>query len=188
MGGMIFSFTKHASDEAELLRRAREDPETVGEIHDRYYAAVYRYILYRTGDAALAEDLSAEAFLRLLNALHAGQPIQTLRGWLYGVAGHLVGDHFRRHYRMPEVPLSLGASLSNGPDPGEQIDQTLERERLQAAMARLTEEQQHTIALRFGEGLSLRDTAEIMQKTEGAVKLLQFRALAALRRLLAEPT
>jgi RNA polymerase sigma-70 factor (ECF subfamily) len=180
----------HASDESvasALLKRARDDPQALGEIHDRYYSAVYRYALYRTGDTALAEDLAAEVFLRLLNALRAGQPVQSLRGWLYGVAAHLVDDHFRRRYRTPEVPLSEGASLSNGMSPGDHVDHELERERLQAALSRLTEEQQHAIALRFGEGLSLRDTAAIMQKTEGAVKLLQFRALAALRRLLAEP-
>lgn len=182
-----FSFMTHGSDEASLLQRAREAPEVLGEIHDRYYAAVYRYILYRTDDAALAEDLAAEVFLRLLNALHAGQPVQSLRGWLYGVASHLVGDHFRRRYRAPEVPLSEGTSLSHGTNPVDQVDRALEHERLRAALAQLTEEQQHAIALRFGEGLSLRDTAEVMQKTEGAIKLLQFRALAALRRLLSEP-
>jgi RNA polymerase sigma-70 factor (ECF subfamily) len=177
----------YASDEATLLKRARENPQALGEIHDRYYAAIYRYVLYRTGDKALAEDLAAEVFLRLLNALRAEQTIQSLRGWLYGVAAHLVGDHFRRRYRAPEVPLIEGDAVGNGVSPSDHLDHQLERERLREALGRLTEEQQHAIALRFGEGLSLRDTAEMMQKTEGAVKLLQFRALAALRRLLAEP-
>lgn len=167
--------------EAALLGRAcRLDGQALAQIHDQYYPALYRFALYRLGEPEAAADLAAEVFVRLLDALHAGRAPQTsLRGWLFGVAAHLVADHFRRR---PTVPLS--EALSDGQSVAGEAEARLARGAVRAQLRRLTDEQQHVLALRFGDGFSLEDTAATLGKSVTAVKALQFRAVEALRRAL----
>ena len=85
-------------DELTLLARARQlDPDALGQIHETYYASIFRYISFRVGDRETAEDLTSEVFTRLLTALRDHRsPQNTLRGWLYGVAARVVSDHHRQ--------------------------------------------------------------------------------------------
>ncbi len=171
--------------EDALLERARcLDPAALSTIHERYFAPLYRYISFRVRDADTAEDLVSDVFTRLLTALsQGGGPSETLSGWLYGVAGHVVKDHARRLYRRPQVELadSLPAADVNLDDA---MDGRIHAERLRAVMSELTPEQQHVLTLRFGAGLPIRDVADCMGKSEGAVKQLQARAVAQLARRL----
>lgn len=175
-------------DEERLLAGARQlDPTALAQIHDCFYKLIYRYARYRTGDAQAAEDAASEVFLRLLDALQGSKaPRQSLRGWLFGTASNVVNDHFRRHYRVKDEDLEAHVALpaSAESDPEHQFQRNLTHQRLRAALASLTPEQQHVVSLRFGQGLSNREVAQIMGKSEGAIKLLQFRALRALRGLL----
>jgi RNA polymerase sigma-70 factor (ECF subfamily) len=140
-------------------------------------------MLFRTNDERAAEDLSSDVFLRLLDALHAGRPPESLRAWLFGVAAHLVVDHYRRQSRRPQVELSEDLpALEPGPD--SLITRTLTLTAVRRALRQLTEVQQQVLALRFREGRSIVDTAALMNKSETAVKQLQFRAVAALRRIM----
>lgn len=168
------------NDEAALLAGARElDARALAQIHDRYYPDLYRFAAYRTGDASVAEDIASETLMRLLDALHRGQaPRTTLRGWLFGVAAHLVADHFRRR-----PPSPLAETLPGAAGTAEEAEENLRRRAVSAALRRLTPEQQDVLAHRFGEGASLEETAEAMGKTVNAVKQLQWRAVEALRRL-----
>lgn len=174
------------SDEYSLLVRARRlESDALAEIHDTYYAPIFRYVAFRVGDRDLAEDLTSEVFMRLLAALRdKNAPQTTLRGWLYGVAARVVSDHHRRHYRAPEVELDESL-ISRDATPAELVDEMLTHEELRQAMAELTEEQQHVLALRFGHELPIQEVARALGKTEGAVKQLQARAVAALARKLA---
>ena len=172
-------------DEAALLARARQfDTDALAQIHDSYYGPIFRYIAFRVSDRDVAEDLASEVFTRFLSALRQRTPpSSTLRGWLYGVAANVVSDHLRRRYRAPHVELDEPiASYDAGP--AEVAEATLAREDLRLAMASLTEEQQHVIALRFGRELPIQEVARTIGKTEGAVKQLQARAIAALARKL----
>ena len=169
--------------EAELLSRARQlDARALGEIHDVYYPEIYRYALYRLGDPEAAADLAAEVFLRLLNALHANRaPRTTLRGWLFGVAAHLAADHWRGH-----DPAPLTDDLPDGQSVPAEAERRMQRAALRAALPRLTEEQQQVLALRFGDGFSVEESARILGKSVTAAKALQFRAVEALKRLLGD--
>lgn len=173
------------TEQAEELRALRSlDPQGLAALHDRYFPEVYRYVRYRLPDDALAEDIVSDTFLRLLEAVHAGKgPRRNLRGWLIGTAFHLVQDHYRRHYRRPTEQMNDEALEHLAPDtrPTQRVDL---KQTLQAALRHLTPEQQHVIALRFGAGLSLEETAAVMGKKANAIKALQRRALAALRRQL----
>jgi len=173
------------TSQATLLQRARTgDPRVLGEIHDRYYPALYRYALFRLGDDAAAQDVAGEVFLRLLAALRIGRaPRTTLGGWLFGVAAHLVVDHFRRASRE-STPLS--ETLVWHASPAIEVEKNIQHAQLRAAIRQLTLEQQAVLALRFGDGFSLEQTAEALGKSVNAVKALQFRATSALRRVLVE--
>lgn len=172
-------------DEAALLKRARQlDTDALAQIHDTYYGPLFRYIAFRVSDRETAEDLTSEVFTRFLGALRQRNPPETtLRGWLYAVAANLVSDHMRKHYRAPQIALDE-ALISQAAGPAELAEATLAREDLKQAMAYLTEEQQHVIALRFGHELPIGEVARVTGKTEGAVKQLQARAIAALARTL----
>jgi hypothetical protein len=97
-----FVFTMAKTDtQRELDGLQRLDAQVIGAVYDQYFSEVYRYVLYRVGDQTLAEDISSDVFVRLLEAAQSGQPPQTsLRGWLIGTASHIVMDHFRK-YRRP---------------------------------------------------------------------------------------
>lgn len=170
-------------DELALLARARTlDPDALAMIHDMYYPQIFRYIGFRVDDRNAAEDLTSEVFTRLLSALrdkHA--PQNTVRGWLYGVASHIVSDYYRKHYRTSQVELDESIA-SDDTGPAEAAENVLLREDLKRAMVELTDEQRHVIALRFGNEMPIREVARTMGKSEGSIKQLQARAVAALAR------
>lgn len=171
-------------DDPKLLADAKRlNPHALAAIHDRYYPDLYRYLLYRTSNEAVAEDLASDVFMRLLEALHTGRALEALRPWLFGVANHLVADHFRQLARRPQAELSDEfPAAEDGPDVEASLSLTGDAVRL--AMRQLTDEQRRVLALRFGEGRTVAGTAILMRKSVTAVKQLQFRAIAALRRQL----
>src|SRR5512139_3008209 len=121
-------------DELTLLARARQlDSEAVARIHDTYYTSIFRYVAFRVGDHATAEDLTSEVFTRLLSALRdKNAPQNTLRGWLYGVAARVVSDHHRQSYRAPEVELDESL-VSRDAGPADIIDRKLTQEHVKRA-------------------------------------------------------
>ncbi len=173
-------------DELILLNRARSlDQEALAHIHDMYYVPIYRYISFRIDEPATVEDLTSEVFTRLLHALQdRTAPQKTIRGWLFSVASRVVKDYYRKKYRRQHTPLDNSIpSLADGPD--HKVEKMLTNERLRQAVTKLTEDQQQVIALRFGYEMSIRDVAHTTGKSEGAIKMLQARAIAALSRIMA---
>ncbi len=169
-------------NEHELLSKARcFDPEALGWIHDQYYGQIFRYALFRTSSRETAEDIAGEVMTRLLEAFRAGTgPTTTLAGWLFTIAARIVNDHYRRSYRRPTVELD--ENWADHDTPHSLTVAALQQEELRQALSELTEEQQHVIALRFGQDVPIEQVARMMGKTEGAVKQLQARAVAALAR------
>jgi len=158
------------------------DPKAITKIHEIHFSHVYRYASYRIGDETVAEDLASETFIRLLEAVHAGRgPKSSLKGWLMGTVSNLVNDYFRQMYQKASVPLHENHPDPKG-DPVEMVEISSRQESLRIGLSKLTSEQQHVMALRFGSGCSLAETAEILGKNPNAIKQLQFRALAALRK------
>ena len=162
------------------------DSQAVTSVYNHYFPEIFRYVKYRLGDDCLAEDICSEVFLSLLKALKNGNgPGKNLRGWLIGTARHMVVDHIRHKYRHPTQVISDGLE-SHEASPCEQVEQHHASYSLRAALVQLTEDQQQVLTLRFGQGYSLEETAEIMKKKINAVKALQFRALNALQRRICE--
>jgi len=169
-----------------LIERAMQlDAQALALIHDRYYPVIYRYVRYRLENEQVVEDISADVFLRLLDHLHRRKgEIYDLRAWLMGTASHLVNDFLRHKYRRPTEDIDDHEMLAAVDDLPLTAEMNEEQASVRKAMQKLTNEQQHVLALRFSQGFSVEDTARMMNKTSGAVKVLQFRALNMLRRLL----
>ncbi len=174
-------------DEQDLLERAsRAEPQALGQLYDRYVDRIYNYIYHRVGQAELAEDLTAQVFARMLEAIRDGRAWRTsFSGWIYRIAHNLVVDHYRRRRRATFVELEEAPPIpTTETDPLRKVEARLESERLRAALGKLTEEQAEVITLRFLDELSIAEVAQIMNKTEGAIKALQYRAVLALRRVM----
>jgi len=162
------------------------DPQAVTAVYNQYFPQILRYVHYRLGDEKLAEDITSEVFLTLLKAIRARRgPEKNLRGWLIGTARHMITDHVRRKYRHPVEAIEESLKF-DGQSPSEEVERRDSHSSLRKALAELTEEQQHVLALRFGQGCSLEETATLMKKKVNAVKALQFRALNALQRKIGE--
>jgi RNA polymerase sigma-70 factor, ECF subfamily len=169
--------------DTDLLARALNlESGALSEIHQRYFTRIYQYAYLRTGDPHTAEDIASETFVRLLDSFNKGRPPHTtLRGWLYGVAAHLVADHFGRK------PVGeLTEFQADGFSTVVVAEERLRQAGVQAAIGRLTADQQEVLALRFTSGLSIEETAAHMNRTVTAVKAVQFRAIDTLRQMLAE--
>ena len=175
------------NDERALLERARAyDPAALGELYDRYAPKMYSYIFRRVGEAALAEDLTSELFVRVLSAIQNERAWRdSFVAWLYRIAHNLVVDAYRRR-PPPMVPLDGLPLETDADNPAEVVQQSADCTWLRAAIGRLTSDQQQVLALRYGEGLTAKETGQIMEKTTGSVEALQRRALAALRRIRAK--
>lgn len=177
-----------SAEQSELDGLRFFDPQVITAIHNRYFPELFRYARYRLGDENLAEDIAGEVFTRLLESVNAGQgPRSSLRGWLMGTASNLINDHLRRLYAHPvETLLEEAEHLKDGGGAHFSMEQADRQRALREAIAKLTPEQQQVIALRFGSGYSLGETAAIMEKNLNAIKALQFRALAALKRTVSD--
>jgi len=170
-------------DERTLVRRAiARDREAFGVLYDRHVVRVYRHIYYMVGNAAEAEDLSAQAFLQAWEAIHRYQ----IRGapfvsWLLRIAHNLGVSYLRSKRESSELPETL-IDHSKGNNPEEVVQRLAETDRVKKAIMRLREEQRQVILLRFVEDLEYKEVAEIVGKSVAAVRVIQHRALNALRK------
>jgi RNA polymerase sigma-70 factor (ECF subfamily) len=171
---------------AALVTLAQQgDAEAFGLVYDAYVDSIYRYLYYRVGSHALAEDLTSETFLRALRRIDSF----TYRGkdigaWLVTIARNLVTDHVKSSRFRLEVTTAdmLDADRGDEGIEGAVLDR-LDSAVLVDAIKSLKAEQQECIVLRFLQGLSVAETAQVMKRSEGAVKQLQLRAVRALAKL-----
>jgi RNA polymerase sigma-70 factor (ECF subfamily) len=166
------------------------DEHALSEIYQALSPALYRYAYRLLGNAADAEDIVAETFHRLLLALrHDHRPRQHLSAYLYRIAHNLITDRYRRR-PLPDMPFDealetgdvLEVSEADRPEMSAPI--RIAQERARAALWKLTPDQRLVITLKYFEGFSNEEIAAALGKPIGAVKSLQHRGLAALRRIL----
>lgn len=172
-------------EEDRLLRQARAgNRQAIGTIYEQYVDAVYSFIRWRVRDSAVAEDLTSDVFIKLLSALQSpSAPRDTLRGWLFRVARNVLYDHFNQPDTSGELDEAFPAAENTERD----LFAMLDAERVREAMATLAADQQDVLILRFGQMMSLQETAESMGRSVSAIKSLQFRAVEALRRAVHNP-
>jgi len=177
---------RQLAGEHTLLKRAKQyDEAALGALYDAYAPRVYVYIYRQVGDPHLAEDLVGDVFVRVVQAIRSEHFWHTsFSAWLYRIAHNVVVDHYRQRSPLLTDSLDEVWVSGRGDDPGDAIDTFQEVEQLRRALRCLTQAQQEVLVLRFGMGLTARETARVLEKTTGAVKAAQHRALAALRRRL----
>ena len=174
------------NDDAELVARAKVDPEAFGTLYERYVSKIYSYLYYRTGNTHDAEDLTARVFQRALVNLDRytsrGLPFSA---WLYRIAHNLVANWHRDQGRRRHLPLheaalqDLPALRAEAPEAVAELRE--EQAVLMGAIRRLPEDRQHLLVLKFVERLSNAEIGAILNRSEGAVKSLYHRTLLALR-------
>jgi RNA polymerase sigma-70 factor (ECF subfamily) len=175
------STVAHAED---LLRRIRAgEAYAFDELYQRYSRRVFGYLYQRlNGNVEEAEDLTADVFAKVYEKLDSfqvqGAPMSS---WLFRIAHNRLIDSIRRRPNQSQVGLDDAPELPAGPV-FQGIDQLVAMEDIKRGLARLTAEQRQVIELRFLQGKSLLETAAVMQRNEEAVKKLQARGLASLRR------
>lgn len=165
-------------DDQQLVARAQKDSQAFGALYDGYVDRVYRYCYRRTGSHYEAEELTAQTFRRALEAL----PKYEWRGapfgaWLFRIAGNLIVDGSKRR----EVPIDGRDFEQPGPQPVDGLLEAEEIDELWQAVYRLPLHQQQVLVLRFAQGLSTREVARIVNRSETATKQLVYRSLKALR-------
>jgi RNA polymerase sigma-70 factor (ECF subfamily) len=170
--------------EAELVERARTDPEAFGQIYELYVDRVYSYIYHRVGNVQDAEDLTARTFYRALEKLDAyedrGLPFSA---WLFRIAHNLVANWHRDHNRRQVFSLEkFWWRSSDDARPEHAVEADAEREELWDAINRLPEERRNLLLYKLNTTLSNLEIGELMNKSESAIKSLYFRTLAALRK------
>ena len=160
------------------------DPEAFGSLFDAFYGPVYRYVAARVGRPSDAEDLAQLVFVKALEALPRyearGVPFG---GWLFRLARNATIDHVRTHHEHVE----LGAATDRAADEsGPEVITILrtDLDAVAAALGQLTPDQREVVSLRFFAGLSSAEVGAVTGRQEGAVRGLQFRAIATLRRTL----
>lgn len=175
-------------DLANIVAQAQAgDHNAFDAIYNRFADPLFRYLYARCGDAGLAEELTGDLWVRVVEHLPAfrfprGDPDAAFAAWMYRIARNLVIDYYRRKGGAHE-PLAETLSAPDDP-PDAQLIAADERQDLRAAMERLTAEQREVLMLRFVEERSNAEVARLTNRTEGAVKVMQHRALGALARVL----
>ncbi|MGC8634911.1 MAG: sigma-70 family RNA polymerase sigma factor [Candidatus Limnocylindrales bacterium] len=170
----------------QLVARARDgDTAAFGRLYDLFAPRLYRYVRFRVREPTDAEDLVQRIFVRVIEALpryeQRGLPFAA---WIFRLAHNAVIDRARtaRDHRTLD---SIADRPADGPGPAELAARSADLAALEAAIHDLTPDQQQVIACRFFGGLSTAETAQVLGRREVAVRALQFRAIAALRRGLA---
>jgi RNA polymerase sigma-70 factor (ECF subfamily) len=174
-----------SSEEATLIQQAKGgDPAAFAEIYDRCQPAIYRYVYYQVNDAATAEDLTSEVFVRLVEKIdHFAYRGRPLLAWLYTIARNLITDHRRRARYGTPIELEK-QPIPDATDVESTVEHTLAQHRLINAIGGLTDDQRQVILLKFIEGVDNATAAHVLGKSINAVKALQHRARASLRRIL----
>jgi RNA polymerase sigma-70 factor, ECF subfamily len=171
--------------ELDLLKGAKElNSNALAAIFDLYAGGLYRYAMRLLGDDQQARDCVSETFSRFLKGIKDGNGPQTyLKAYLYRMAHNLITDIYRR---SPALALELTENISSDEKelPEKQIESRVETLRMRAVLRRLPPEQRQVVVLRFFEEWEYEQIAEALGKSPGNVRVLQHRALGALRQLL----
>jgi RNA polymerase sigma-70 factor, ECF subfamily len=170
-----------ADTERLLIEAAQKDPARFAELYEINFGRVYAFIARRVRDRNEIEDLTSEVFHQALAALPRfewrGAPFAA---WLFKIASNTIIDKINKTSKEKAL-TSLSDDLEVSSTEIEDIEEIEQRAALFELVERLPDDQRRVISLRFAEEKSIREVAEALSRSEGAIKQLQFRALQNLR-------
>ena len=172
-----------------LIRRAvKHDSGAFAALYDNYVDQVYRHVYYHVSSRTDAEDITQEAFIKAWKAMakykRTGAP---LVAWLIAIARNLIADHYRTRKetihleQFPEQAEVAGNSAETNPEAI--AEASFKQSYVRQAVLKLKGEKQKVILMRFIDGFSYGKIAKVLHKSEGAVRVIQYRALNDLRRM-----
>jgi RNA polymerase sigma-70 factor (ECF subfamily) len=167
-----------------LLKVADGDKEAFGQLYDFYAPKVFRFVRLKVRSQALAEDLSSESFLRIWEYLQEqGKAVEeSFQALLYKIARNLIADHYKRKSSQ-ELFISDDFKNFLAKQPGQdQIGLKEEAEEIYTALVKMKEEYQTVLIWYYIDELSVSEIAEIMGKSQGAIRVLIHRALRSLKK------
>lgn len=175
-------------DDPVLDQAIKGDEEAFSVLYQRNVKKIYNYIYYRTGNVRDAEDLTARVFQRALKHITRYKKTNVpFSAWLYRIAHNLVANWHRDNQRKKEVPIDDQINIRSKQDiPDHEIEKKQEVEWLLRAVHQLPSNRQMVLILKYVEDLSNKEIAEIMGKSEGAIKSLYHRTLIELREIFDE--
>lgn len=163
------------------------DEKALSELYLTYFPRVYRYILARTGNSHDAEDLAEEVFMRVLEAIERFQWREApFSAWLFRIAHNAVISQRRKESARGKSGQLTDTLPVDSAGPEELVENRLALNEVMQAAQKLPEAQRQVIALRFGAGLSVAETAQAMGKGEGNVKVIQHKAITKLREMMGQ--
>ena len=164
------------------------DADAFGLLYDHYQTSVYRFLFYRTRSSQLAEDLTSETFFRAMRSMNNFRwQGKDFGAWLMTIARNLCTDHFkagRTRLELTTEDMSPHDNATEGPET--MVLASLTNELLMKALQQLPDEQRDCLIMRFLQGLSIAETAEVLGRSDGAIKQLQLRGVRNLAKLMPE--
>lgn len=171
-----------------LVEKAgQRDSEAFGRIYDIYYERIYRFAYYKVGNVADAEDIAAQTFAGALRTIaNFKWTGSSFDSWLFRIANNVTVDMYRKRGRARFEPIDDHMSLAAASDTSSEAIVGVEHTRVRKLIDDLPEEQKRVLILKFIVGMSNKEVGSSIDKSEGAVKALQFRGLSRLRAMLQE--
>ena len=172
--------THDPSEVAQLVDRAAGGNfEAFGQLYGIYLDRIYRYAFHQVKDRMTAEDITEEVFVKAWKAIKSCKGKgRTFSAWIYRIAHNHIINTIRNTQKFTSIEMENVADIS---DPKLEVEMKLEQQELTEMIAGLPQNQRQVVVLKFIEGLDNRETGKIMRKSEGAVRILQMRALTTLR-------
>ncbi len=170
-----------------LAKAQKGDSEAFGLIYDHFSEKIYRFIYFRVGHKEVAEDILSDTFVKAWQKINQINSPEALGGWLYQIARNNIIDY----YRIKKETLSLDEAsnvLEDLVNPIDEVAANMAQKKILETLNQLTEEQRQTIKYKFFEDLSNEEIAYILGKTEGAVRVIQHRAIIKLKEILNKHT
>ncbi|MDO8568392.1 MAG: sigma-70 family RNA polymerase sigma factor [Dehalococcoidales bacterium] len=162
-----------------LVEKAvKGDFEAFGEIYGIYSERIYRYVYYQVKDRMTAEDLAEEIFVKAWESIGKHRKEKSFTSWLYRIAHNHVIDHFRVRRQDEQLTETIPDTADN---PEKETEARLLQQELAKTLSCLMPQQRQIIILKYIEGLDNREIGLVMKKRPGAIRVMQCRALAALR-------
>jgi RNA polymerase sigma-70 factor, ECF subfamily len=179
---------RRRDDDLADVRAAQRDRAAFGALYRRYVERVYGYCFYLLGDHHDAEDATERTFLAALAAIDRFRDDgATFRAWLFRIAHNELANHLRQRHRRRTSRLEDGPEPLADADPASLLGVAEEARRLRGAVSRLSDDRRQVVILRFVDGLTAREIGVVLGRSEGAVRVLQHRALRDLAAMLAPP-
>jgi RNA polymerase sigma-70 factor (ECF subfamily) len=181
------------SEEKELVRQAQRAPDAFAKLYDHYYPKIFGYILRRTANLEVAQDITSETFLKALGKLWQFRwRSVSFSSWLYKIASNEINQYYRRAEYRKSISMEeleeQGFELRSHHDPESELMEAQEKLQqhqdfleIQERITRLPAKYQEVIALRFFEKKQINEIAQILAKREGTIKSLLHRAIQRLR-------